>query len=540
MKNILAVLSAVALSASLLYAAPELPELKKASQSYLTVECYELEGIRYSRIVTDPSLQYMNIWIPAQYVKEDGSWDWEAEVNGFTAATAPIIFRNNCSGWMSSSPENDTENKIGLNSYMENGYVYVACGARSRDASNGDSLNHYNWGKAPAPIVDLKAGIRALRALSGLIPGDVEKIITIGGSGAGQMSALLGASGDVPAYYPYLYEMGAEGIELVDGEYVSTISDAVFASQVYYPITDLDNSDMAYSWLRLYAGDRSLKMTWPSPIDIQFTPFQYALEEDLSEAFVSYLNTRGYADKDGNPLVLTGVREGSYYEAVCANLTAALQAYLAELDEEAAESYLGLLLATGDWIALEDGMPVITSVDGFFRNAGVGTPQTAGTPLSRNKNIPGFDSFSKDAENNAFGYPEDVAVHYSASLASVLRDNLGRYEALMSEEEKRDREAFLSDFEGERGEYIAKQVYLMNPLRILESGEGKIAGKWRIRSGTADQHASLLACSYNLALAAEARGAEADYALVWAMPHFNEREGTSTGTFTCWVNEIAR
>ena len=84
--------------------------LKKAEQEYLTVECYEIEGVQFCANVLDENFQYMNIWIPKEYVNEDGTFNFEAEVNGYTAATAPIIFRNNCSGWFSGSPENDSEN----------------------------------------------------------------------------------------------------------------------------------------------------------------------------------------------------------------------------------------------------------------------------------------------------------------------------------------------------------------------------------------------------------------------------------------------
>lgn len=515
--------------------------LEKAEQSYLDTDCYELQKVRYSTTVVDETLQYMNIWIPSAYVNEDGTFNWDNELNGYTASTAPVIFRNNCSGWMSSNPENDTENKIGLDSYMKNGFIYVACGARSRDANNGQAEDHLNWGKAPAPIVDLKAGIRFLRANKGVIPGDTDKIITVGGSGAGQMSALLGASGDMAEYYPYLYELGAAGIEYVNGQYQSTISDSVFGSMVYYPITDLDNSDMAYAWVRLGAGDTSLKMTWPSPIDIQFTPFQYELEKDLAEHYIEYLNGLAIEDEEGKPLTLEGIREGSYYQAVLENLSSCLRAYLATLSVQEQEDYVSLLLSTGDWITVDENRNIsITDIDGFIRNAGTGTAATAGKPLARNKNIPGFDSFSKDAENNAFGYSDDIAVHYSRSLAEVLTGNLEKYNDLMTEEEKANVTEFLKDFEGEKGSFIADQAYLMNPVTILKEGEGRVAKEWRIRSGTADQHASLFAVSYNLACLARLSGADVDYSLVWAMPHFNENEGYSTGTFVEWVNEITK
>lgn len=44
------------------------------------------------------------------------------------------------------------------------------------------------------------------------IPGDKDRIISIGTSGGGQMSSILGASGNMPEYYEYLYEAGALGV----------------------------------------------------------------------------------------------------------------------------------------------------------------------------------------------------------------------------------------------------------------------------------------------------------------------------------------
>lgn len=73
---------------------------------------------------------------------------------------------------------------------------------------------------------------------------------------------------------------------------------------------------------------------------------------------------------------------------------------------------------------------------------------------------------------------------------------------------------------------------------IVASGtqEADIAQYWRTRNGTADQHTSF-SVAYDICLAAEMAGADADYSLVWAMGH-GSNEGTTTGTFVDWINEI--
>lgn len=522
--------------------------VKKAEQDYLTVDCYEIEGVRYCTNVVSEEYQYMNIWIPEAYVNEDGTFNFEATVNGYTAAAAPIIFRNNCSGWNSSDPENDSENCIGLNDYMENGYIYVACGARSRNANNGgDEGEHENVGKAPAPITDLKAGLRFLRANAGVIPGDTDHIISIGGSGAGEMSSLVGATGNMDDYYPYLYEIGAAGITYDEATdtYTSTINDDVFAYMAYYPITDIDNADIAYAWMRVNAGDTEVR----GMSEAVFTEFQLALQEDEAYAFIDYINGLGLVDEDGNALELTGLRSGSYYDKILSNMSNALNLYLAEMSEEEADEYVGLLLSTNTdemtWIAQnEDGSYAVTDLDGFVLNAGNnGDASTIGEVFKRNKNIPGFDTLDLSAENNAFGYSDQIAVHYSATVAAVLQENYDKYLDLMTSEEKEQVDLYIEQaLTGDEAEFLEYQTYLMDAMEIMYKvaageEEATITQNWRIRSGTADQHTSFT-IGYNTALAIEANGIDCDYSLVWAMVHGDEIEGTSTGTFVEWVEEL--
>jgi len=58
------------------------------------------------------------------------------------------------------------------------------------------------------------------------------------GSAGGGLSTLLAASGGSSMYDSYLTELGA-----------GSVSDTVFASASYSPITDLDHGDMAYEWM---------------------------------------------------------------------------------------------------------------------------------------------------------------------------------------------------------------------------------------------------------------------------------------------------
>ena len=176
---------------------------------------YQLKNVVYCTNVINQNYQYMNIYVPAAYM-EAGT------VNGYTKETAPIIMENGCMGWNSSTPGKANTG------YLAEGFVFVSVGARSRNAENGT-------GKMPAPVVDQKAAVRWLRLNDAVIPGDKDRIISEGSSGGGQMSSILGATGNMDAYYPYLYEIGAAGIDLVNGEYSSTINDNIFASMCFCP-----------------------------------------------------------------------------------------------------------------------------------------------------------------------------------------------------------------------------------------------------------------------------------------------------------------
>jgi hypothetical protein len=473
---------------------------------------YQLKNVVYCTNVVNPTYQYMNIYVPAAYI--DGG-----QVNGWTADTAPIVLENDCMGWNSSTPGRANT------AYLAEGFVYVSCGARSRNAENGT-------GKMPAPVVDLKAAVRYLRLNDAVIPGDSEKIVSDGTSGGGQMSSILGASGNMDEYYPYLYEIGAAGIDLVNGEYVSTIRDDIFASQCFCPITDLNNADLAYAWFRFDAGETSAMTMFSG--EIVFNTFQTELQNDLAVAFCEYINSLGIKNEDGEILSFDlkpdgtpDPRSGSYYDQVLENISDALNACLAAGNALTGPS--GEMNDTASWLRQNpDGTYAVTDLAGFLN----------GTDLARNKDIPGFDTFFATEEGNAFGTADEGGVHFSASVAAVLEKNYAKYAALPGFADV-DVDAYI--LQANRAD-IQEQAYLMNSTQIMldvaaGTQESDIARHWRTRNGTADEHTSFTV-AYNLCMSALMAGAEdVDYSLVWNMPH-GSAEGTSTGTFAEWVHAI--
>ena len=178
-------------------------------------------------------------------VGKDGSVSFtDNEVGGYTAKTAPIVFQNSNGGWRSGSPKGPEYADA-----LSAGMIYVSCGSRSRDAVQEDGTV---TGKAPVPVADLKAGVIAIRANADVIPGNKDRIISVGASGGGQMSSALGATGNMEEYYPYLYEAGAIGVTYDEATdtYSSEYDDSVYGAMAYCPIADIENADLAYAWLR--------------------------------------------------------------------------------------------------------------------------------------------------------------------------------------------------------------------------------------------------------------------------------------------------
>lgn len=470
--------------------------------------------------ITNLSNQTMAIYVPAAYMTTDADGnvtgiDHEAIIGNYTADTAPIVYLNECGGWKSSSPRAvDT-------SYLEQGMIYVTAGARSRDAVDEDGLH---TGKAPTPVVDLKSGVIALRANAGVIPGDKDRIVSIGTSGGGQMSSILGASGNMPEYYEYLYEVGAIGVtKNADGTWSSVWPDNVYAAQLYCPIADMENADLAYAWW------------WVDLVDDGGTyagsmiAFERRLQELEAEAFIGYLNGLNLKAADGSALTLTGLRSGSYYEAILGNLSDALNAMADTGEIDPATAYPD----SSDWLAQDaDGSWRVTDLRGFM----IGT----GLVNNRNKAIPGFDPMDKSAENDAFGTPEQSAVHFSRSVAQIFSEHYDELSALDGFDAEQV-DAYIEEaLTGSGADVVAQQTNLLNATEILLGSDGlnavDPARYWRDRSGTADQHTSF-SVGYNILLAAQMLGRDVDYHLVWNMGH-GSNEGTSTGTFIDWINEI--
>ncbi len=494
------------------------------------------QGVYTESNITNSEYQTMLVFVPTEYmtINEDGSASFtDAVIGGYTAETAPIVFQNSNGGWRSGTPKAPEYADT-----LSAGMIYVSCGSRSRDAMTEDGAI---TGKAPIPVADLKAGVIALRANADVIPGDKERIISVGASGGGQMSSALGATGNMEEYYPYLYEAGAIGVtyDEATGTYSSEYDDSVYAAMAYCPIADIENADLAYAWL-CYDSTLNKNGTLSETAGYyEFTDFQLALQEDAAYAFAEYINSLNLIDENGTKLSFPekedgtlDLREGTYYNAILQNISDALNATLAVQNDATVYITEKYGEDTSDWLTeKEDGTYQVISLANFINSTG----------LVRNKDIPGFDTLDMSAENDAFGTSDTKTVHYSASIAQLLKDNYETYESLEGFEAKQIDLYIQNALTGDEAKAIAEQTYLVNGTQIMldvATGiqEADIAKYWRTRNGTADQHTSF-SVAYNICIAAQMAGAKADYSLVWAMGH-SSNEGTTTGTLVDWINEI--
>ena len=543
---------------------------------------YYQTGIPYCETPTDAAYETLAVFVPGEYfsgtVNDDGTYtckvNSDANVNGYTAQNAPIVMPIETPGYSAQAALTDYLN---LTEYMDAGFVYVHAGCRGRDVG------------APAGVTDIKAAIRYLRYTDEITPGDAEKIFVFGMSGGGAQSAIVGAAGDSALYDPYLEQIGA----------VQGVSDAVYGSMDWCPITNLDSADEAYEWM--------MGVTRSGLSDDE-----QAISDALAASFADYINQAGIKDEAGNILTLEesadGIYQaGSYYDYILSVIEESLNHFLSDTefpyDSSASGGKNGGMGGFGMPDGKEDGGRNMGGKDGFGGPAGendIGGPDGAkegpyedldditrieassgitisGTyetvddyidALNANgawvtydaetnsasvtsvsdfvkafkgvsKNLAAFDQLDAgQGENVLFGYGDGNGAHFDALLADILHELDSSY---------------VTDFEEDLqktdiiGYTVAQRLNMYTPLYyLLESEDGyrssTPAKHWRIRTGIAQSDTSLTT-EVNLALALRNfDGVESvDFETVWGQKHVKaEHTGDSTTNFIAWVNKCMK
>lgn len=545
-----------------------------------TYDCWCLEDVLYTPKADVPKFQRLSIFVPKPYLNPDGTPNPDGRVGAYTAATVPVVFENNSAGYMQMPHTWLGGPRCYAEPYLRHGLVYVTCGCRGRESRNAEGVL---VGKSPISLVDLKTAIRFLRHNRAALPGDFEKIISVGWSAGGAMSTLLGVTGDNSRYLPYLEMAGAFMDE----------SDAVFASQIYCPIIDLEHADQAYEWM--FGADKTCEDSPAGPVETM-TPFKEALSKQLSAQYVRYVNGLGLTNpQTGEPLVLNeDGRSGSFYDYLMGCISASATDFLTRLERgKLHETYTVEDYLCGSY-TFEAPAPMPPKDPGMHHaGPGVGTPDlppmgapkpgfppahrpSLGDLMSRPpKGVPfvdrkppmelrqgsdkhawlawdgqsasvsdldayvlnhrrrmkpctSFDKLINDSgENQEFGTPDADFVHFNPAIGEAVGAVREQYPAEAAEYER----AYAVGGD----EALAERVYLINPLNYIATSERSAQARYyRIRVGASDADTSL-SVAMTLAIKLANAGYPVDYALVWDQPH---SEADYPGEVLEWIDGI--
>jgi hypothetical protein len=335
--------------------------------------CYVLSGKRHIGVVdiARPELadyQGVSVAVPAAYVNginDDGTLDINREAkitnsNGmtYTAATAPVVMQTGATGY-----------SVKVNSLARadnmSGYITVETGNRGKYSRAVDAEGNTYWtGDAPSCTTDQKSVVRWLRYNNtlGYIPGDIDRIVTWGGSGGGAHATLI-CAGESPYYAEYLYKNGALGVDHTNGKYVymDGFSDSVWGSCPGGAVTNLEEANMLYefeTWLSTPTKEVLLTLKDGTPVYVpsnlaKYSDFYKLLSYYMVMEFVDYYQTEQLtADLDGDgvaePLTLaydpeaypeTSGLHGSYVDYFKDSAEAQLEWYLNNISAATNNTY---------------------------------------------------------------------------------------------------------------------------------------------------------------------------------------------------------
>lgn len=500
-------------------------------------DCWCLEDVLYAARADVPKFQRLSIFVPKALMNADGTPTRESK-------KIPVVFENSSAGYMQMPHTRLGEPRCLAEPYLKHGLIYVTCGCRGRESRDATGRP---VGKAPMTLVDLKTAIRFLRHNQAALPGDFGKIISVGCSAGGAMSTLLGVTGDHPLYDADLKAAGAFMEE----------SDAVFASQIYCPIIDLEHADLAYEWC--FSADKECMDSHVGPAETM-TPFKEALSKKLAARYVDYVNSLGLRHpRTDEALTLNpDGRSGSFYDYLMDCISRSAADFLTRLEARSlplpysAEDYLcgryidetpmspdaraprspqdAPLRAHGPvitrqgtdkraWLRWDGSKAVINDLDAYVLHH-----------RRRMKPCTSFDTLGMDSgENQVLGSADQDYMHFNPAIGDAIAELKERFPD--------EAEAYAAAYEGADEAALRRRVYLINPMNFIGTEEKCIQAKhYRIRVGASDADTSF-SIAMTLAIRLQNAGFCVDYALVWDQPH---TEADYPGEALKWIDEICK
>ncbi|MCD7742624.1 MAG: hypothetical protein LUI06_10505 [Ruminococcus sp.] len=494
--------------------------------------------------------------------------DYDAQIvstNGqtYTASTAPIILNTGAAGYSSQS------NSLASTSYAAEGYINVACGNRGKqDSVTDDDGNVTYTGDAPSCLVDQKAAARFVKynILLGNLPGNVDYLVSTGGSGGGAHATMFAATSNNEDFYDYEIEVGAVGVYATDSDSYSTtvtidgqeveVSDGAWGCVAYSAITSLYEADMALAFE--YYMDTTYNFS---------TSFQAQLAEYLSEAYMNYINEQELTvneadvgfdlndDGDTNDTIELTIEQdidaypetngyyGTYLDLYLAEFTENLQWYLDNLDyssgwtwfdedgnalnddevaamttEEKAEAFIEGRYSKGSESSdkMGGGMTGGTLPDGDKKGdidiTDGELPDDAGDIDIANGELPDgdIDIDATDATEELVGTPDEGTTQ--SSSGSTDSANYSSYEEMLEAYESDIAEILAGD------EYGNNIVSLYNPLNYIGDDDTDDPTWVRIMMGASEGDMSMFS-SLNLQITMLNAGIDANIEWQWDGGH---------------------
>jgi len=607
MKKLLSLILTVMIALGMLSAASaeeetSLPKIDMTKWQYeASDDVYWQAGLSYAATPADSSYETMGIFVPGAYFTAvdngDGTYTCSVNESGsagqYTALTAPLILPVNTPGYSAMAAPVGYSSSMGYGSisdYTNAGMIVIFAGARGRDAG------------APAGVTDFKAAIRYARYNKDLLPGDMDSIFSLGMSGGGAQSALIGTTGNSALYDPYLEAIGA----------VMTESDAVKGSMCWCPITNLDVADEAYEWNM--GNTRS-----------GLTEENQAYSDGMALAFAEYINQLGLTDEEGNTLTLMESGEGiyqsgSYYEYVKEVIETSLEHFLSDTEfpytASSSGGFGGRMGGRGgmggnfggekpdrnfgeqpdgqmpdfengelpqgdfggfggpdaeqtedaDYEAMDDITRAENTSSALSLSGTYETKQDYIDALNANGEWVAWDEATNTVTITSVASFTQALKNASKSIAAFDQLDAGQgentlfgygdgsgahFDAILAElvAGSEYEEAFITDLarQDSLGNTVDIRVNMYNPMYYLSPAyagyqTSEPATYWRIRTGI-NQGDTALCTEIDLALAAAAYSDETsvDFETVWGQGHTQaERTGSSTENFIAWVNECMK